>query len=99
MTMSTPRRRPRLQPARLLAVTIALGAIILALPSLVAADPGTSLTGHWTFDKGSGTTAADSSGQNNPLTLEGGASWGPGVVGPHALSLNGDGQYAQSSGR
>ena len=56
------------------------------------------LTGHWPFDEGSGTTAADSSGGGNPLALQGGATWAPGVVGPSALAVNGSQQYAQSSG-
>src|SRR5436190_13442422 len=55
-------------------------------------------TGHWTFDEGSGTTAADSSAGGHPLTLQNGASWGPGVVGAHSLSLQGGGQNAASSG-
>ena len=64
-----------------------------------AAAGATTLTGHWTFDEGSGTTAADSVSPGQPLTLENGAAWAPGTVGPYALSLNGTGdQYAQSSG-
>ena len=34
----------------------------------------TGLVAHWTFDEGSGTTAADSSGAAHPLTLQGGRS-------------------------
>lgn len=55
------------------------------------------LTGHWPFDEGSGTTAADSSGGGHPLTLQGGATWAPGVVGTSALSVSGSQQYAQSA--
>jgi alpha-L-arabinofuranosidase len=80
-----------------LALTIAVGAAASAPPPAVAA-PAATLTGHWTFDEGAGTTAADSSGANHPMTLANDAAWGPGVVGPHALSLNGDDQYAQTSG-
>ena len=57
-----------------------------------------ALSGHWTFDEGSGTTAADSVSPGHPLTLQGGAGWAPGTVGPSALSLSGDGEYAQSTG-
>ena len=46
-----------------------------------------TLIGHWTFDEGQGTTAADSSGAGHPLTLQGGASWTKGVVGPSALAV------------
>ena len=62
------------------------------------AGPSAGRSGHWTFDEGSGTTAADSSGGGHPLALSGGAGWGPGLVGPGSLSLSGAGQYAQSAG-
>ena len=52
-----------------------------------AAPPAASLIGHWTFDEGTGTTAADSSGGGHPLALQGGASWTTGVVGPSALAV------------
>ncbi len=44
---------------------------------------------YWTFDAGSGTTAVDATGNNRSGTLQSGASWAPGIVGPSALSLNG----------
>jgi alpha-L-arabinofuranosidase len=108
MTVFTP-RRPRtgwrslllvpILSAIAVAVSLAIAATpALAAPALPAAGPAAQPSGHWTFDEGSGTTAADSSGGNHPLTLTGGASWGPGVVGPHALSLVGPGQFAQSAG-
>jgi alpha-L-arabinofuranosidase len=43
----------------------------------------------WTFDEGTGTTAADSSGNGHTVTLSAGASWTAGNVGTHALSVNG----------
>ncbi|RFP09492.1 LamG-like jellyroll fold domain-containing protein [Duganella sp. BJB475] len=47
------------------------------------------------FDEGSGTTAADSSGNGHIGTLAGGAAWAPGVSGQGtALALNGNGAYA-----
>ncbi len=101
MTVCTPRRRPGRVVLRLLTIVVAAAAMAvpsLAAPSLASAATAT-LTGHWTFDEGSGTTAADSSGANNPLTLQNGASWGPGVVGPHSLAVSTPSQqYAQSAG-
>ncbi len=101
MTVSTPRRRPGRVLLRLLAIVVATTATLvlpmLAVPPLAAAAP--TLAGHWTFDEGTGTTAADSSGNNNPLTLENGASWGPGIVGPHSLAVSTPSQqYAQTAG-
>ena len=101
MTVSTSRRRPGHTVLRLFVTLVATTAMLalpaLAAPSLAAAAP--TLTGHWTFDEGSGTTAADSSGGNNPLTLQNGASWGPGVVGPHSLAVSTPSQqYAQAAG-
>jgi alpha-N-arabinofuranosidase len=102
MTVLTPRRRPGRVLLRLLTIVVAATAMValpaLATPSLAAAATPT-LAGHWTFDEGSGTTAADSSGGDNPLTLENGASWGPGVIGPHSLAVSTPNrQYAQSAG-
>jgi hypothetical protein len=47
------------------------------------------LVAYWTFDEGSGTQAADSSGQGNTATLLNGAGWASGVVGSGALSFDG----------
>ena len=47
-----------------------------------------SLVGHWKFDEGSGTTAADSSGHGATGTLINNPAWVPGRVGG-ALSFNG----------
>jgi alpha-L-arabinofuranosidase len=71
---------------------------LLGLPAGAGAATGATPIGHWTFDEGSGTVAADASGGNHPLTLKNGASWGPGVVGPSALSVNGNQQYAAADG-
>jgi alpha-L-arabinofuranosidase len=72
--------------------------VLLGAPAGARAATGATLTGHWRFDEGSGTVAADSSGGGHPLTLAGGASWGPGVVGPSALSVSGNQQYAAAAG-
>jgi hypothetical protein len=97
MTVCTPRRSPGRAFLRLFSIVVAAGAM-LVLPSLAAAAAPPAQTGHWTFDEGAGTTAADSSGGGHPLTLQGGASWGPGIVGAHSLALNGSGQFAEASG-
>jgi alpha-L-arabinofuranosidase len=99
------------QPARLrgrrgiLAVLVIPVAMFVAGTSLSAAAPNpgvphtASLVGHWAFDESAGTTAADSSGHNHPLTLLAGAGFGTGVVGPHALVVDGTRQQsAVSSG-
>ena len=45
--------------------------------------------GYWAFDAGTGTTAVDSSGNANTGTLQAGAGWTTGRVGPYALNLTG----------
>ena len=45
--------------------------------------------GFWAFDAGSGTTAVDSSGNAHTGTLQPGAAWTTGRVGPFALNLTG----------
>ncbi len=42
---------------------------------------GSGLVGYWTFDEGSGTTAGDSSGNNNNGTLVNGPVWTTGKIG------------------
>jgi hypothetical protein len=55
-----------------------------------SASVATSPTGgYWAFDDGSGTTAVDSSGNANTGTLQAGAGWTAGRVGPFALNLTG----------
>ncbi len=57
---------------------------ISAIPSTVAG----GLIGYWKFDEGSGTTATDSSGNNNSGALVNTPAWVPGKVGPSALQFN-----------
>jgi alpha-L-arabinofuranosidase len=80
--------------SRLLVVVLV---VLLGAPAGASAATGATLIGHWTFDEGSGTVAADASGGGHPLELQGGASWGPGVVGASALSVNGDAQNAAAA--
>ncbi|MBI5160680.1 MAG: glycoside hydrolase family 2 [Micrococcales bacterium] len=65
-------------------------------PAPPAGTPGLTGVGAWAFDEGSGTTVADSVGQN-PLTVSGGATWVPGKAG-NALQLDGSTGYAASTG-
>jgi len=51
------------------------------------------LVAYWTFDEGSGTTAADSSGGGNTMSLVNGIAWIVGKLGG-AISANGTTQYA-----
>ncbi|WP_336216121.1 LamG-like jellyroll fold domain-containing protein [Nonomuraea sp. LPB2021202275-12-8] len=59
--------------------------------------PLPSPTGHWRFDDGTGTTAADSSGNGRPATIQGGASWIGGRSGG-AIMLNGTSGHAATAG-
>jgi len=51
------------------------------------------LIAHWTFDEGSGTTCADSSGNGHTGTLQNGAAWTTGIVGSGALYFDGVDDY------
>jgi YD repeat-containing protein len=54
-----------------------------------------ALAGHWRFDEGGGGTVADSSGNSNAGSLQAGAAWAAGTVGPAAASLDGVDDYVQ----
>jgi hypothetical protein len=57
--------------------------------------PGISgLVRYWALDEGSGTSAADSSGNSATGMIEGGPSWVAGKAGAHALSFSSRSQYA-----
>jgi hypothetical protein len=60
--------------------------------SVANADIESGLIGHWTFDEGQGTTAADSSGNGNDGTLNGGAQWVDGII-LGAIEFNGSDAY------
>lgn len=57
----------------------------------------TGLVGYWKFDEGTGTTAYDSSGNNNHGTLINSPTWVDGKVGK-ALNLDGIDDYVQGDG-
>ena len=58
--------------------------LVLGLATRVSA----GLVGHWTFDEGSGTAAADSSGKGNNGTVAGNATWVAGQMGASALNFD-----------
>jgi hypothetical protein len=63
-----------------------------------ATTPGSGSSAAFAFDEGHGTTAADSTGSGNTATLLGGADWAPSWGarnGTSALTLNGNGEYAE----
>jgi hypothetical protein len=73
--------------------------ILLGIVTLATQSYAQTPAALWTFDAGSGTTAADSSGNNRTATLTGGAGWTSSAkIGAFALNLNGAAQYAQASG-
>src|SRR5579875_2136636 len=53
------------------------------------------LTGYWTFDAGSGATAADSSGNGYTASLVNGVTWVAGKIGD-AIAANGTNQYVST---
>jgi len=53
-----------------------------------ASSPTANLVSHWKFDENFGTTAMDSSGNNNTGTLTGGAAWSAGKLG-NAVQFDG----------
>ena len=69
-------------------------ALVITAASSGGGSAGTlpGLVGYWTFNEGSGTTAADSSGNNLTATLSNGVTWATGKVGG-AISANGSNQY------
>lgn len=54
------------------------------------ADITTGLVGYWNFEEGTGSSAADSSGNGNAGTLTNGPSWVAGKIGNNALNFNTD---------
>lgn len=52
--------------------------------------------GHWKLDEGSGLTAADSSGNGRPATLQGGVTWAGGHTG-QGITLNGTSGHATTA--
>ncbi|MDH6433861.1 alpha-N-arabinofuranosidase [Streptomyces sp. SAI-144] len=80
-----------------LAGTFAGSVPAVAAPAAVAAPVVLpAAAAHWSFDEGSGTTAADASGNAHTATLQGAAGWDTGKVGAHSLSLTAGGNATAS---
>jgi len=69
-----------------------LALAFLPVSDVHAQDITSGLVGHWKFDEISGTTAADSSGNNNTGTLTNGPTWATGKIN-NALSFDGTDDY------
>jgi hypothetical protein len=68
--------------------------------TIAPTDVTDSLLGWWKFDEGTGTNAADSSGNGYAATLSAGAAWlAPGKFGPYALNCGSAAGYASVSGQ
>jgi len=77
-------------PALLVALLILFWACAVRGAFDPTRDP--ALVGWWSFDEGKGTVAADGSPNGNNGTINGGATWVPGVYGS-ALQFNGTNAY------
>jgi hypothetical protein len=77
-----------------LALLVASFTLLYACAAFGAFDPtrDPALVGWWSFDEGAGTVAADGSPNSNHGTINGGATWVPGVHGS-ALQFNGTNAY------
>jgi len=87
-------RNTRHRTLTVFAAGVAMTAAALASPLSAHAATGPipavpSPAGHWTFDEGTGSTAADSSGNGHNAALGSTAGWGAGNVGSHSLALTG----------
>jgi alpha-L-arabinofuranosidase len=77
---------------RSLAKTLSLPLLCVMISAAAPAQsPGASPAAYLTFDEGTGTTAADSSGNGRAATLFGASGWTGGLVGSAALALPGTG--------
>jgi hypothetical protein len=73
------------------------GSITGSTTLTVSSSSSSGLVSWWKFDDGTGTTAVDSSGNGNTLSLVNGISWVAGKIGG-AISANGTNQYATEPG-
>src|SRR3990167_6079208 len=109
-SIESHQEQPPLQPAVTSALPVTgqatlqqLSSVLQALKTLLSSlisqtqAQTSGLVGYWTFDEGSGATAADSSGNNNTGTLVNGPSWTTGKIG-QALSFDGVDDLVTASG-
>jgi alpha-L-arabinofuranosidase len=84
---------------RLLATTLSLALFSIPASALAQSSgpaAGPSAAAYLTFDEGTGTTAADTSGNQHAATLVGATGWTAGLVGSSALAVPGTGgSYAE----
>ena len=80
------------KPICLISLVLVLGLVLTSTAKAAESD----LAGYWKFDEGSGTTAHDSSGNENDGTLVGGAQWVAGNFGG-AIQFNGSNAYVTAS--
>ena len=73
-------------------IFVALSTVFF-LSHVHAAAPTNGLVGYWNFNEGSGTTAGDTSGNNNNGALTNGPTWTSGKVGSGAVSFDGTNDY------
>ena len=69
-------------------VIVVLAQVLIVVTMFAVPARAQSAVGYWTFDEGSGTKAADSSGNGHTATLVNGITWVAGKVGD-AVSANG----------
>lgn len=84
--------RPKVRLGRTATAVVACGVLLggaITAMGMTPAAAATVVAGHWGLDEGTGTTAADSSGNGNTGTLRSGATWATGPIGTHAVALNG----------
>ncbi|HEX5493026.1 MAG TPA: LamG-like jellyroll fold domain-containing protein [Mycobacteriales bacterium] len=89
------RRRSSALVAALSLAAGGMSATLAATPASGAPPDLPGLAGHWTFDEGSGTTAADSAGGHD-ATLTGGSGWGQGIQGSSAVTTNGSNGFVDT---
>ena len=78
----------------------AITALCLCALALAVSDARADLVGHWTFDEGSGATAADSSGYGNTGTLLNGPVWTADTPsGDYAIDFDGQNDYVNVGNR
>jgi hypothetical protein len=92
-SLAVPRRRVVLDCASWLCSSCCSARLPAPAPPPAQPSPATGRS-----TRGPGPRRQTPRAGGHPPTLQNGASWGPGVVGPSALSLDGNQQYAAAAG-